>query len=128
MTCDQTGCLVVWDDEGGGAYAGYVPLNQNAPLWHREFSTKGKRPIIARGADGQAAVAYFAGDRLFIAPIDRDGMGAPSVVSRVSGFQPTPHLVAGRNPGEWLIAWRDYEAGHLEVFVARAHCSPPEEP
>lgn len=124
MTCDQSGCIVVWDDESSGAFAGFVPPDQTAPLWHRQFSTKGKRPIVARNRDGEAAIAYFAGDRLFIAPVNRDGIGAPSVVSRVSGFQPTPHLVAGQEPGEWLIAWRDFEAGHLEIFVARAHCSP----
>ncbi len=124
MTCDKAGCLVVWDDEAGGAYAGFVPAGADAPLWHREFSSKGKRPIIARDAQGNAAIAYFAGDRLFITPVDRDGIGEPSVISRVSGFQPTPSLVAGAGEGEWLIAWRDFEAGHLEIFVARAHCTP----
>jgi serine/threonine-protein kinase len=124
MICDGSGCLVVWDDETGGAFAGFVPPGGEAPLWHREFSTKGKRPVVARSDDGGAAVAFFAGDRLFIAPVDRDGIGDPSVLSRVSGFQPQPSLVSAGNPGEWLIAWRDYEAGHLEVFVARAHCSP----
>jgi hypothetical protein len=127
MICDSNGCLVVWDDEAQGAFAGFVPPDQTAPLWHREFSTKGKRPVVARGADGGAAVAYFAGDRLFIAPVDRDGIGEPSVISRVSGTQPKPSIVAGSEPGEWLIAWRDYEAGKLEIFVARAHCSPSEE-
>ncbi len=128
MTCDKDGCLVVWDDEGGGAFAGFVPPDQDAPLWHREFASKGKRPVVARNAEGTSAVAYFAGDRLFIAPVSRDGIGKPSVISRVSGFQPSPSLVAGQAPGEWLVAWRDYEAGHLEIFVARAHCSPPEAP
>lgn len=126
MTCDQDGCLVVWDDETGGAYAGFVPPDHDAPLWHREFASKGKRPVVARNSEGQAAVTYFAGDRLFIAPVSRDGIGKPSVISRVSGFQPSPSLVAGSAPGEWLVAWRDYEAGHLEIFVARAHCSPSE--
>lgn len=123
LTCDAQGCLVVWDDEGGGAFAGYVPALDSAALWHREFSSNGKRPVVARNADGDAAVAYFAGDRLFIAPVGRDGVSEPSVLSRVSGFQPAPHLVAGKNRGEWLIAWRDFEAGHLEIFLARAQCS-----
>lgn len=123
MICDDAGCLVVWDDETSGAFAGFVPRSASEPLWHREFSTKGKRPVIARSSDGSAAVAFFAGDRLFVAPVDQDGIGRPSVISRVSGFQPQPSLVAGREPGEWLIAWRDFEAGQLEVFVARAHCT-----
>lgn len=123
-TCDKEGCLVVWDDEAAGAYAGFIPTAHKTTLWHREFSSNGARPIIARNASGEAAVAYFADDRLLLVPISRDGVGQPSVISRVSGFQPPPTLVAGPNPGEWLIAWRDFEAGHLEVFVARAHCSP----
>jgi hypothetical protein len=123
MICDDAGCLVVWDDESAGAFAGFVPREQKKPLWHREFSTKGKRPVVARSANGSAAVAFYAGDRLLVAPVDRDGIGQPSVISRVSGFQPQPSLVGGTQPGEWLIAWRDFEAGQLEVFVARAQCS-----
>ncbi len=127
MACDSRGCVVVWDDETAGAFSGYVPHGQDAALWHREFSTKGKRPVIAKSSSGALAVAYFAGDRLFLAPIGEDGVGAPSVISRVSGFQPTPTLVPGNEPGDWLLAWRDFEAGHLEIFVARAHCSSPAE-
>lgn len=123
-SCDEHGCIVVWDDEQGGAFAAYIPHAQSAPLWHNEFSSKGKRPTIARSADGHTLVAYFAGDRLFMQLADRDGLRAPSVISRVSGFQPSPHLIAGKLKGEWMIAWRDYEAGHLEVFVARAMCKP----
>lgn len=122
LSCDEAGCIVVWDDEQGGAFAAYAPHSQTAMLWHNEFSSKGKRPTIARSADGQTMVAYFAGDRLFLQLADRDGLRAPSVLSRVSGFQPSPHLIAGKARGEWMIAWRDYEAGHLEVFVARAMC------
>lgn len=123
MICDDTGCLVVWDDESAGAYAGFVPKGQKKPLWHREFAAKGKRPVVARSANGAAAVAFYASDRLLVAPVDRDGIGKPSIISRVSGFQPQPSLVSGKEPGEWLIAWRDFEAGQLEVFVARAQCT-----
>ncbi len=122
LICDADGCLVTWDDDSGGAFSAFVPHGQGAALWHREFSSKGKRPAIARNQDGATALAYFAGDRLFLAPVTRDGVGTPSVVSRVSGFQPSPRLIAGRKPGEWLVAWRDFEAGHLEIFVARAQC------
>lgn len=122
-TCDDLGCLVVWDDEQSGAFAGYVPHDRDTPLWYREFSTKGRSPIITEHPAGGAAVAFYAGDRVFLAPIDRDGVGSPSVVSRVSGVQPAPSLSPGALPGEWLLAWRDFEAGHLEVFVARMQCS-----
>lgn len=123
VSCSRDGCLVVWDDEAAGANAAWVPHSQKAALWYRDFSSSGRRPVIARAPDGATAVAYFAGDRLFLAPIDAEGVGKPSVISRVSGFQPAPHLIAGQAAGEWLIAWRDFEAGHLEVFVARAQCT-----
>jgi len=123
LACDADGCLVTWDDETAGAYAAYVPHGQDTVLWHREFSTKGKRPVLAQDGSGHVAAAYFAGDRLLLALVTRDGINSPSVISKVSGFQPGPKLVAGRAPGEWLISWRDFEAGHLEIFVARAQCS-----
>jgi len=123
LVCDTEGCLVVWDDETGGSFAGYVAHGQGEALWHREFSSKGKRPVVARNTDGESAVAYFAGDRLFIASAGKDGIGRPSVLSRVSGFQPSPTLVPGTTRGDWLLSWRDFEAGHLEIFVARAQCS-----
>ncbi|HSC89073.1 MAG TPA: serine/threonine-protein kinase [Polyangiaceae bacterium] len=123
VSCGERGCLIVWDDEAAGANAAWVPHDAQAPLWHRDFSSSGRRPVIARSPKGATAVAYFAGDRLFISPIDAEGVGKPSVISRVSGFQPAPHLIPGSTPGEWLIAWRDFEAGHLEVFVARAQCT-----
>jgi eukaryotic-like serine/threonine-protein kinase len=123
LACDADGCLVTWDDETAGAYAAYVPHGQDTVLWHREFSTKGKRPVLAQDGSGHVAAAYFAGDRLLLALVTRDGINSPSVISKVSGFQPGPKLVSGRTPGEWLISWRDFEAGHLEIFVARAQCS-----
>lgn len=129
LVCGSDGCLLVWDEEGAGALAAFVPHDKQEPLWHREFAPQAIRPTVVpvSAADGKEAeargmVAYFAGSRLRLAPIHRDGVGASSVVSRVSGFQPRPALAAGGKPGEWLVAWRDYEAGHLEVFVAKAQC------
>ena len=123
LVCDVDGCLVTWDDETAGAFAAFVPHAQDSVLWHREFSTKGNRPVLAQDGEGHIAAAYYAGDRLLLATVTRDGVGTPSVISKVSGFQPGPRLVAGRTPGEWLISWRDFEAGHLEIFLARAQCS-----
>jgi len=123
LVCDAEGCLLTWDDETAGAFAAFVPHGQDSVLWHREFSTKGQRPVLAQDGAGHIAAAYFAGDRLLLATVTRDGIGAPSVISKVSGFQPGPKLIAGRTPGEWLISWRDFEAGHLEIFTARAQCS-----
>lgn len=129
LVCGEDGCLLVWDEEGAGALAAFVPHEKREPLWHREFAPEAIRPTVvpmpaseepSEGARGM--VAYFAGSRLRLAPIHRDGVGPSSIISRVSGFQPRPALSAGSKPGEWLVAWRDYEAGHLEIFVAKATC------
>ena len=129
LVCGDDGCLLVWDEEGAGALAAFVPHDKKEPLWHREFAPEAIRPTVvavpatAGGSTGaRGMVAYFAGSRLRLAPIHRDGVGPSSIISRVSGFQPRPALTAGTAPGEWIVGWRDYEAGHLEIFVARAAC------
>jgi eukaryotic-like serine/threonine-protein kinase len=122
LSCSAEGCLVVWDDEASGGFAAYIPKAARAPLWHNEFSAKAKRPTISHRASGEIAIAYYAGDRLMLQLATDTGLLEASVISKVSGFHPSPHLIAGPSPGEWFIAWRDYEAGHLEIFVARASC------
>jgi hypothetical protein len=91
------------------------------PLWHRQFAEKGTRPAVV-GDEGGASVAWYEDSRLRLATVGRDGLGTPSVVNRVSGFQPAPALARGAKPGEWLLGWRDFEAGHLELFALRAAC------
>jgi serine/threonine-protein kinase len=123
ITCLDTGCIVVWDQERGGAFAAYVTADKGEKLWHRELDSKGSRPNVTRNAKGdRGAIAWYDSGRLKLASIDRDGVGAASVVAKVSGFQPPASLVAGEAPGTWYVAWRDYEAGHLEAFVLRAQC------
>ncbi len=129
LVCGDDGCLLVWDEEGAGALAAFVPHDKKEPLWHREFAPEAIRPTVVAvpaaaggSATARGMVAYFAGSRLRMAPIHRDGVGPSSIISRVSGFQPRPALAAGSAPGEWIVGWRDYEAGHLEIFVARASC------
>jgi hypothetical protein len=67
-------------------------------------------------------MAWFEEARLRLASAGRDGLGAPSVVNRVNGLQPPPALARGSKPGEWLLAWRDYEAAHFELFALKAEC------
>jgi serine/threonine-protein kinase len=33
-----------------------------------------------------------------------------------------PSIAAGSKPGEWYLAWLDYETGHLEAYAARVLC------
>ena len=120
LACLDVGCFVVWDDEKAGGKMTFVD-RERGPLWHREFGTKGAAPGIVR-EQKSLAVAWFEGARLKLASLARDGIGTPSVISRVSGLQPSPELAKGSKPGEWYVAFRDYESAHLEIFVLRAEC------
>ncbi|HET9960439.1 MAG TPA: hypothetical protein VFQ61_38480, partial [Polyangiaceae bacterium] len=119
VACTDQGCFVAWDDEKA-ALTAFVD-HERGPLWHRQFGNKGARPALGRNERG-AAVAWFEGSRLKLAPLTRDGVGKASVVSRVSGLQPYPDVMPGKRPGEWYLAFRDYESAHLEVFALRAEC------
>jgi serine/threonine-protein kinase len=121
VACTQEGCLVAWDEERQGASVAFLEHGRAQPLWHREFAQKGSRPSLF-GDENGGAVAWFEESRLRFASIGRDGLGTPNVLNRVNGFQPRPALSRGGKPGEWLVAWRDYEAGHLEIFALRAEC------
>ena len=121
LSCNQEGCLVAWDEEKGGASVAFLQHGKSQPLWHRQFAEKGVRPAVA-GDESGAAMAWYEDSRLRLSSLGRDGLRTPSVVNRVNGFQPSPALARGAKPGEWLLAWRDYEAGHLELFALRAEC------
>jgi serine/threonine-protein kinase len=121
LACGKDGCLVGWDEEKGGAIVAFLEYGKPQPLWHRNFAEKGMRPAIV-GDDAGAATAWFEESRLKLAPLGRDGVAMPSIVNRVSGMQPHPALARGGKPGEWLLAWRDYEAAHLELFAVKAEC------
>jgi serine/threonine protein kinase len=121
MTCVSEGCFIVWDDENGGAFAAFVEPAKGEKLWHREFGARGTRPGLGSNAN-TVMVAWYEEKRLKLAALTRDGLGPPSVIGRVNGYQPNPLVVPGKQAGEWYVAWRDYEAGHLETFVARAQC------
>jgi serine/threonine protein kinase len=121
VACTQEGCLVAWDEERQGASIAFLEHGRAQPLWHREFAQKGSRPALF-GDETGGAIAWFEESRLRWASVGRDGLGTPNVLNRVNGFQPRPALSRGAKPGEWLVAWRDYEAGHLELFALRAEC------
>lgn len=120
LTCHEAGCFVAWDDEKAGALMAFVD-RERGPLWHREFGNKGASPALAQDERG-LVVAWFEGARLKLAPIARDGIGTASLISRVSGIQPPPDVARGSKPGEWYVAFRDFESAHHEVFALRAEC------
>jgi serine/threonine-protein kinase len=119
--CEADGCLVTWDEEKGGAFIAFLEHGRAQPLWHRQFAEKGVRPVLGGDANG-LAVAWYEDSRLKLAPAGRDGVTKPSLVNRVNGLQPQAEVARGTKAGEWLVAWRDYEAGRLELFALRAEC------
>jgi hypothetical protein len=122
ISCVAEGCFVVWDNEGAGATASFVNGDTGEPIWHRDFAPKGARPGLGRRHDGETLLVWYENGRVRLTPLNRDGIGDSSVLGRVSGYQPYPAVVAGKEPGEWYVSWRGFEAGHLEAFVARTLC------
>jgi eukaryotic-like serine/threonine-protein kinase len=121
IACQEKACMVVWDDDNAGAYAAYVERDKAEPLWHREFSPKGIRPTLV-ASDKKTLLAWYEDSRLKLAELGRDGLGKASVLARVNGFQPEPDLTRGEKPGQWLVAFRDYESAHFEAFGLRTEC------
>ncbi|RYZ03658.1 MAG: serine/threonine protein kinase [Myxococcales bacterium] len=121
IACLEKACTVVWDDDNAGAYAAYIERDKAEPLWHREFSPKGIRPTLVT-TDKKTLVAWYEDSRLKLAELGRDGLGKASVLARVNGFQPEPDVARGEKPGQWLVAFRDYESAHFEAFGLRTEC------
>jgi serine/threonine-protein kinase len=121
VACENEGCLVTWDTEKDGAYVAFMEPGRTQPLWHRQFAQKGSRPVFGGDASSRA-ISWFEESRLRLASVGRDGVGIPSLINRVNGLQPHPAVARGTKPTEWLVAWRDYEAGRLELFALRAEC------
>ncbi|MEI9941664.1 MAG: serine/threonine-protein kinase [Pseudomonadota bacterium] len=121
LACSSEGCFVAWDDDKAGAAVAFVEKDKGQMLWRRDLPAKVVRPAVA--ASGNAAViSWFDESRLRLAQLTRDGLGAVTSLSRVSGFQPQPDLAAGEKPGQWYISWRDFESAHFEVFALRTDC------
>ncbi|HKY35250.1 MAG TPA: serine/threonine-protein kinase [Polyangiaceae bacterium] len=121
IACEKTACAIVWDDDNAGAYAAYIDTDKAEPLWHREFSAKGIRPTLASSGD-TTLIAWYEEGRLKITELNRDGLGKPSTLARVNGFQPDADVTRGEKPGQWLVAFRDYESAHFEAFALRTEC------
>ncbi len=123
VSCGSGVCFVVWHGEqGGGAQAAYIDPTKPQPLWRKKFAKVGTHPSVSVSPAGPAQLVWFEGGKVATAAITRDGVGPASKLARVSGEMPPPSISPGGKPGEWLFAWQDYEAGHLEAYVARMQC------
>ena len=61
-------------------------------------------------------------NRIRLARLTKDGVGNSTLIGRASGYQPPAGVIGGNKPGEWLVGWRDFEAGQHEGFIVRAEC------
>ncbi len=121
VACAAKDCFIAWDDEGGGAAVASLDIDRKLVVWRHELGDKSSRPTLV-SADGRVVMAWFENSRVQLARVTRDGLGIPTILGKVSGFQPYPALTAGALDGEWYVSWRDYESGHLEAMVARVRC------
>ena len=123
IACSKIACYVVWNDDGReGASAAYFEAGKAQPLWRHKFTKRGKRAAVSIASNGSAQVFWFEAGKVVTGSMDRDKVAEPSRIARVTGDEPLPSVAPGKKSGEWYVAWLDSEAGHFEVYVARAQC------
>ncbi|HEY2512087.1 MAG TPA: serine/threonine-protein kinase, partial [Polyangiaceae bacterium] len=122
IACGTEGCFLAWHGESGGAYAALIEPVLGRVLWRKKFAPLGGHPSLATSSGGQVEVAYYEKGFVRIAQLTRDGIGTASTIGRVGNEQPRPWIASGAQKGEWLVAWQDSEANHLEAFAARVQC------
>jgi serine/threonine-protein kinase len=123
LACGGGACFLAWHGEqGGGAWVAYVDPASAQPVVRRHFSKQGQHPAVGVSSSGAAQVAWYESGKVLIAALSKDGVGTPTKIARISGEQPMPSIVPGNKPGEWYLAWLDYETGHLETYAARVQC------
>ena len=122
IACGSEGCFVAWASEKGGANAALLDPTQAKVLWRKRFSDKGTHPVLGTGQQGEIYVAFFESGKIKMAKVSRDGIGAASMVAKITGDEPRPVLTMGKTKGDWLLAWQDQESNHAEAYMARINC------
>jgi serine/threonine-protein kinase len=121
IACIEQGCFVAWDDQKNGAHVAFFSGTTGEVIWRRDLGPRAIGPTVA-GAGNDVVIAWYDGNRLRMSRLTRDGVGPVSLLGRASGYQPPPNVIPGSKPGEWLVAWRDFEAGQHEGFIVRTEC------
>jgi serine/threonine-protein kinase len=122
LACGTPGCFAAWHAEGGRAMAAFIEPQKAAPLWRKALAKSAGDPVVAISPAGEAQIAWYERGNVMTAAVGRDGVGPASKVARISGDQPMPSIAPGAKPGEWYVAWLDFETGHLEPYAARVQC------
>jgi serine/threonine-protein kinase len=121
IACVEAGCFVAWNDEKAGAHVAYYSATTGEVIWRRELGPRALSPALAV-AGNDVAIAWYDQNRIRLARLTKDGVGNSTLIGRASGYQPPADVIGGSKSGEWLVAWRDFEAGQHEGFIVRAEC------
>jgi serine/threonine-protein kinase len=126
LTCIESGCFVGWDAENVGAQLGFVKNGESQLAWFKEISAKSSRPSLA-STSNKAVACWYEEGRVKAGMLTVDGVAEGSVVARASGTHPSTEIRStrdgiGTDETHWYLAWRDYEGGEDEPFVARVDC------
>ncbi len=122
VRCAGSACFAVWRDEPKGSNAAYIDPSNGTTIWRKRFAHRGMHLSVELDDSGGGLLSWYQDGRVQVAPVTRDGIGRPSSIARVTGEQPEPSIARTKSYGQWLVAWTDYEAGHLEAYVATVTC------
>ncbi len=125
IACLADTCFSLWGEDAAGIVATALDAKSGEQLWRHEIGPRGTRPAIGIGPDRLMA-AWFEASRVRVATLDRYGVGTVATVGKVSGLQPLPDVAKAHEPNQWLLTWRDFEAGHYEVISASVECAKSE--
>lgn len=103
-------------------HAAFVQPETGTVIWRKRFVQKGTQVAVSTNGSGVGLLAWYNNRRLYVAPIVRDGIGQSTLIARLKGDQAAPAVVPRDALGHWTIGWSDYEAGHLEPYVASVAC------
>lgn len=122
FACDATSCYAAWSEGNKGVHAAYVQPETGTVIWRKRFVQKGSQVTVSTNGSGVGLLAWYNNRRLYVAPIVRDGIGQSTLIARLKGDQSGPSVAPRDDAGHWTIGWSDFEAGHLEPYVASVAC------
>jgi serine/threonine-protein kinase len=122
IACGNGGCFVTWHALQGGGGVAFVDAQTGESRWYRPLGPRSAHPTVSVGSDGEVRLLWAEGGRLLTAKVGPDGIGPSSKIARLVGDRQTASLAPGREPGEWFVAWLDFEAARAEPYGARLRC------
>lgn len=122
IACGTGGCFVTWHALQAGGGVAFVDPASGESRWYRPLGPRSAHPTVAVGSDGEVRLLWAEGGRLLTAKVGPDGIGPSSKIARLASDRQTATLTPGREPGEWYVAWLDFESARAEPYGARLRC------